>query len=623
MKNDELKPFSELDHTDRLLRLDWFGGVKCNLDEFDNPLIECIFTPFEQLSASSGATTLRPQREHQFVAGIAVGYLPVLFSGQFFRRGKWVPLSEWPVIETITLDIDVSDSASVTECVLSDLHLDPTFEFISERYKGTAGKAGLKKLHGILRKSSSDKIKIIPAAQDVFIHELELIRYYLTNSSHSCKNLFTGAFSEQNLYRRVVNVIHEEVSFDAQISRGRFVYRHGYKEIDVYALGRILFEPNKVALRAAQRVHSTIVANQINDQPRWLGYPRTEFPFRGKTQLVLSGRRVKTENGFIFFAYRIHSCSAPFPYKSLSYCDEISPGGEPPPPDAPPAFGGAKNPTKGPAHDEKGNPTGHSTSGERPSSASVQLQIELSSRSYPGLKDVEAIKEKLRASTHSSNKKPLVYDENLRDASTGEGTSGESSSTRQSATERIVIPSTLTPDLQTFILVVRGLRTLHADWDISTITVGTGVEIDDEQFSYYPELACQKKKGVMRSFSYTDEYRLDRRQFICVQIKVSGRYVYLFESQRRLKKLPPTKAGSSAFKEDMPILLLRASGFEEILGDDFLPMIEQTIINKTWPNEDALGGYVRDYTVHGQGVQSTDELCTRVAQLIFRNLELK
>ncbi|HET7832535.1 MAG TPA: hypothetical protein VFK88_06175 [Gallionella sp.] len=615
MTNSELKPFGEIKHSDKLLRLDWFGGIQGSLGKLDNPLIECFFTPFDD-PGSKGAAP-RPRVRDQFIAGIAVGYLPTQFLGKYFRKGKPAALSDWLRAECITFDLDVSFPGAVTECTLPDLRIDPGFEFIAYRLTDFAKQAGVKLLRGTLQSSTNSNIRKFPAEQIVAIHEMELIRFYLTNSSFSCRNIFTGAFTNENLTERVVNIIHEPVAFDEQMGRGRFVYRHGYKENDAPILGRILFDQSALTLKAAQRVHSKMLADHINSGPRLVGYPRTLFPFIGNTRLTLSGRRISTANGFIFLAYRILSCTSSFPYNSLSYCDEIAPGGAPAPEDAPIAFAGEKAPEIGPAHHNINGTTGVSTSQERPSSASIELRSELGRRDYPGLKDVLLIKEKLRDCTHRSEKKSAHYIDTLINASTGRGSSGASSAARQSITERIVARPSVPPDLKTFMLVIHGLRTLHPDWNIDTIVVGEGYETDGEQASYFPEVPCPKKKRTIRQFSYVDDAKLDRRSFICVQICAYGQYVYLFEAQRRLRS---PASPDDLYKEDMAILLLRTPAYEEILGDDFLPMITLTVEKNGWPNDEDLSEFVRGHTVHNKGVQTVEVLCERVAQLINRNV---
>lgn len=619
MKSNEFKPFKELSHTDKLLRLDWFGGVKYNLHEHDNPLVECIFTPIELPNPKNGKITPKPKRADQFMAGIAVGFLPIVFLGQYFKKGKWAPPEEWLKHETITFELNVSDATSVTECTLPDMQLHQTSDFIAPRFKRTANKSGVKKLNGILRRTSRKDIKKINVPQDVFIHEMELIRFYLTNSSHSCKNIFSSAFSKDNIQTRVKNDLHDndKTLLDPQTGAGRILYRHGYREKDAPILGRILLDPDGVALNAAQRVSSKIIADRINSETDWLGYPRTNFPFLGTTRLVLSGRRLKTATGFIFLAYRIHSCSAPFPFKSLSYCDEITPGGKPAPEDAPVAFPGSKAPETGPAHEPGEH--GNSTSTERPSAASVQLKFEFNERIYQGLDGVLVFQEKLRDCTHRSEKKTPRHLDDLRDASTGGGTTGESSAARQSLTEDIVTPSPVTPDLDTFIKVIQELRKLHPDWTITTIIIGIGSENNGEQTSYFPKVACQKLNKIMRQFSYIDDMKKERRRFICVQILVNGRYIYLFEAQRRLRT-PLSPKSLSTYKEFFPILLLRKPSYEEVDGADFLPIIEQTVRNKTWPGKDAIDGFVKAYTVHGKGVKNEKDMCARVSKLIARSV---
>lgn len=616
MDTKDLKPFQELHHTDKLLRLDGFGGVKWNINEHDNPLVECIFTPIE---LPNPAVEPKPKLKlnDQFMAGIAVGYLPTLFPGQCFRNGKRLPTSQWLPVETITFDLDTLSPGAVMECTLPDLQLDLRSAFIADSFESTANRAGLKKLHGVLQKTSNKKFWKLPITQDVFIHEMELIRFYLTNSSHSCKNIFNGAFSAQQLATQVVNELHEKKSLDPQTLAGRFVYRHGYQGVDAPALGRILLDPTQTALKAAQRVHSKIVADRLNSEEDWIGYPRTYFPFEGKTRLSLSGRRLRTATGYIFFAYRIHSCSAPFPFKSLSFCDEIEPGGNPAPPDAPTAFPGSNAVTTGPAHEETGDAQiGESKSNEPPKSNSVLLQTELGERRYLWLDNVEIRREKRRDSTYRSEKKTHRYLDELKNASTGAGTTGDSTSTRQSVNEKIVVPSAVTADLHAFIAAISKLQKIHKKWKIAT--VGVGSDSDNELTSYFPEVPCEKMKDTKRAFSFTDEEKHKRRRFICIQVNVDGCYLYVFEAQRRLRN-PVPPPGTSPYKEALPILLLHTPGYEEVQGGDFLDVMTETVIKKTWPNNEGLGMFIRDHLIHGQGEQSVDDLCERVEQLVKRN----
>lgn len=607
-----LKSFEELAHTDEVVRLDWFGGVEANIPEHDNPLLECFFTPLRKSAYKTDSNNLVPDLERQFRAGIAVGYLPGLFMGQCFRSGKLLHESEWrQKTETIVIDLNVPPPDEVAKVSLPQLGLSS--KVVPLRFYQNASKSGFKRLQGELVKSTNPNKKV-SVSDEVIISEIELIRYYLTNSSFSCKKIFTSAFKEEELPKKVFNRLHEAESYDPLSRKVRLVYRHGYSQEDAPILARIRFAPNNAGLNAARRVSSSIAADRINNEPHWIGYPRTDFPFTGKTRMTITGKRLATKSGgFIFLAHRIHSCSSPFPFAALSFSDEVEPGGNPAPPDAPEAFSQVE-PVYGPANEIPG--LGTSKSNERPKSGSLIIHSELQQREYPGLADVIIVREKLRDSTFTSRKKIPEYDEQLVNASTGLGTSGNSSAVSQSISEPIV-KSRLPADLETFIEIINGLRTLHPDWKIEALLVGSGELSGNEWTSYFPQVACKKRTSIMRIFSFLDEEKKNRRSFICVEVRIKGKYLYLFEAERRLRQEGPTSK-DQPYKEELPVLLIWSPGFIQVQPSDFLKMIEQTVIEKTWPAR--ITGFRRDSTVHGMGATIAD-MTARVDQLILRNTE--
>lgn len=614
-----LKPFEELAHTDEIVRLDWFGGVESNIAEHDNPLLECFFTPLRRSIYKSDSNELVPDIEHQFRSGIAVGYLPGLFIGQCFRSGKLLPQSEWlPSTETIVVDMDIPEPSNDAEIYLPQLGLQT--KIVPFHFYPDASKSGVKRLQGKLIKSTNSNKKTL-VTEEIIISEIELIRYYLTNSSFSCKKIFTNAFGEEELPKKVFNIHIEEEERkenpDRLTGKLRMVYRHGYTEKDAPILARIRFSPNGIGLKAARRVFSSIVATRINNGTFGMGYPRTNFPFTGKTRMTITGKRYKTNSGFIFLAHRIHSCSSPFsfPFSSLSFSDEVEPGGNPAPPGSIEAFPNV-NPRYGPTNEVQS--LGTSQSNERPKSGSLTIHPELCHREYPGLSDITIIREKLRDSTFSSSNKIPEYDEQLINASTGVGTSGSSSSVRQSLSESIEIPQ-LPTDLKTFVEIINELRTLHQDWKLESLLVGSGTEIEGEWSSYFPKVPCAKRRKMMRIFSYLDDEKFLRRSFMCVQVRINNKYLYLFEAQRRLRTPGPGDQAQT-YKEELPVLLVYSLGLIEVKADDFLEMIKQTVIEKTWPS--LITGLKRDYTIHGMGAVNIDDMAARIGQLIARNLEI-
>lgn len=605
-KTKTLKPFEELAR-DEVVRLDWFGGVQANPRDGNNPLLECFFTPQDTFIDQTGSTIYAPKLGRQYRAGIAVGYLPGLFLGQYFHNIELLAQEKWPESETIVIDFDVPEADSIIETTLPKLDL--MRGIVSSNFDPDASNSGLKRLQGTLVKSSK-KGKVVGCSEEVVMPEIELIRYYLTNSTHSCKNIFTGAFTEAALPLRVVNRLHESDS--PPPGKVRLVYRHGYEANDAPALARILYAPDDLGLMAARRVTNTINRDRINGAVGWIGHPRTYFPFVGKTRMTIEGKRFKTNSGtFIFLAHRIKSCTAPFPFTDLSFCDEIEPGGNPAPPGAPEAFPQAK-PSYGPANDIEG--LGTSKSNERPKSGSLIIHSELRQREYPSLGDIKIVREKLRDSTFTSSKKIPEYDEHLINASTGSGTSDNSSSSRQSLSDPIA-KSRLSADLVTFIEILIALRKKHPAWEIQTLLVGDGFHNEDEWTSYFPMVPCDKRKSIMRIFSFLDEKKEHPRSFICGEVSIKGKYLYLFEAERRLSQ----KRSDQPYKEELPVLLVWDPGYSQVQASDFSDMINDTVIEKTWPSR--ITGFRRNCTVHGMGATTIADMSARIAQLILRNIE--
>jgi hypothetical protein len=618
-----LKRFDELNHTQERISLDWFGGIAPNLDEPDNPLIECVFSPVKESEvrpSNNLAAPLLVPAGQQFRAAIATGYLPTLFTGKLYRNGKAENTDTSMSREIIEFEFDSQDKNGITETTLFDLNFGTQSIPINKRYIETVAQSGIKILNGKIKKSDNKNIqnhingttKKIPL--DVVIHEMEMIRYYLTNSEHSCKMLIIGAFSDENLFRQVINRDIDEPGFYPALNAHRLVYRHGYRKSDAPILGRILFEPDKLALRAAQRVNKTIARDTINFANSWVGYPRTDFPFNGVTRLTLAGRRIRINDTWYFRADRILDCTAPFPFKRLSFSDEIEKGGNPAGPDAPFAFANLDTIDKGPAH--SGHNSGHSKSNQRPSATSESLHSTLGQRIYSGLVGVELIREKLRDSTYQSRVRRPRYVETLVDASTGRGTSGSSSAAKQKIEEEIVQVAKLTRSLSAFLSAIKQLKSKNVNWKIQTIGVSLTITEQDEVFSLFPDVVCDVHKRT-RQFSYMDKRQKIRRRFMCVEVEIQGKYLYLFEAQRRPKDIAKDDDEFN-HKETLPVLLLYRPGYESQSGNNFLAIIERTVKEKSWPSV-SMDEFIRHQMPHCKTNSTVDDLSGRIKKFILRN----
>ncbi|MEW5902715.1 MAG: hypothetical protein AB1722_00030 [Pseudomonadota bacterium] len=620
MASNDLKPFEELHHTNKILRLEMFGGIKSNVHEHDNPLIECLFSPIEP--PRNGYIQPFAKRNDQFLAGIAVGYLPTLFLGQFLQHGRQLPKARWPIeTDVITFELDVSNPQSVVECLLPETGVDVS-KFIHSSFFDVANKSCVKKLDGEITHSTNKKtLEAIKSRggklqQQVIIHEIELIRFYLTNSTHSAKNLFNGAFSDEQIGKEVINELHEKRSLDANTGMGRFVYRHGYRKQDVLTLGRILLDPTNLPLQAAQRVHKTIVKDRVNLGNAWTGYPRTHFPFSGRTTLKISGRTLRTPSGYyVFLANRIHSCSAPFPFKELSYCDDTQPGGLAAPADAPVAFSNA--PPRG-KNEVATTLLGTSKSDEPPGADIEALEIELGLREFVEGSKIKLRREKTKKNEYRSSGLQNASANSKPNASTGGPTSGNTSSAPQSIAEEIFMASEFTTDLMQFSEAIEKVGKKNLGWNTNLVVVGEDSEYFTGVTSFFPKVPCAIHKKTMRQFSFMDDEKTVRRRFICAQISVKGRYLYIFEAQLRPNGRI-AKDGTPEFKERLPILLLHTPNYEEMQGKDFTEIIRKTVVDSTWPSGAELGVFIREVKKHGKGLQTVENLASRIKKLVEGN----
>ncbi|AMK76522.1 MULTISPECIES: hypothetical protein [Methylomonas] len=619
MKTLDLKTFRDLKESEELLCLDWFGAISPNPDEPDNPLLECYFTP---ITIKTGSTWDYFSRSYssQVCIGISVGYLPALYIGQVYKNGIHDPSIECGNTDIIEFEFDSSNNKSTNETTISKANLSEKSKLINARFENTRNKAGAKFLVGHISKAKqaktqNDSLKRYSSEATLLIHEIELIRFYFTNSSFLTKNIFSDSFHPENILSRIINIKQEVLSFDAETKSARFVYRIGFSKNDIPILGRILFEPDARGLKAVNRILNSILAGRVNTCLH-KGYPRTNFPFSGKTTLKLIGRKISTSetNEPYFLVHRILACSANFPFKNLSYCCEACPGGKAAPENAPAAFPGSNTIYKGPANET--NRLGDSVSDEQPLTGSEKITTQLPSREFGGLQDVNLVHEKLRDCTHTSKQKSHKYLEYLLNASTGGSRNKKSSTVRQDLDSPPEPPPKASIDLALFIRVINTIKNSNKIWICKTIQFEGGFTSNGENYSYFPEVACDVK-DINRQFAYADNEKKVRRQFICVEFNIGNKFMYLFEAQRR-----PKQNGKETldYKERMPVLLVRKNDFQQLISKDFTELLESTVKKRTWdiPNSKRTV-LILDRSSHNLSNEAEGDMKRIITDLIQRN----
>lgn len=624
----ELKPIREFKFpsSDPYL-LDMFGGVFRNPNDPGNPLIECLLTPCSP--RSDGFEGFRRRISEQVRVGVGVGNLTNLYAGRFVQDGQFteaIPLSDHR-LEHITFEIDTRMPNFSEEGFLGDIPFDPSNSPISIRQKNAGVQSQVKLLHGqvlatnrsnVPEKWSSPKN---PQKFTVMIHELELIRFYYSNSSNLCRAVFSDAFTEDNLDRAIV-AGNPPYSYDEDTDTHSFVHRLGFSEEDMPFLGRIICEPDEVALRGARRIYQSTRATRMNSlRPDMMGYPRTSLPFQQKVQLSLTGHRSKVgDSGYLFVVHHIDACSAAFPFRNLSYCSVRASGIvthdiEAPEPQAP-----KNRPKTGPANSTK-DQQGTNRSDVHPAADSIPISREVGSRLFTGLASVIQTRENRTVPVPPRTRRIPTFDPQLIDWSTGKPGYGGTSAARLTQTDRLE-RGQLSADLSTFISVIDALRQMEPTWAIDSIPIGDNSWTDEATEvwrGFFPLVNCITRRSMLFKFSFVNDERTERRQLICIELQIGNSFVYLLEAQRRLAR-SSDGTGFVDYRDTLPVLMLRRNDWHPVEENELSEMLKDTVANpsKTWPQK--VRGFVRDAIDHGNGADTPDKLAKRIAMVVKRNL---
>jgi hypothetical protein len=152
------------------------------------------------------------------------------------------------------------------------------------------------------------KVKI-SATELLVVPVVELVRFYFGSSGALLSRLLSGTGAMETLYM--------SKRFSVRQQTGYLTLGPDLPGTSASAIGRIAF--SSAAHKAARWIESSGVTSASRKLP-W--YPRSTFPFIGKTNLRAEGIWVDREDAKVFIAFRLKSCSHPFPYERLFYWTE-------------------------------------------------------------------------------------------------------------------------------------------------------------------------------------------------------------------------------------------------------------------------------------------------------------
>lgn len=599
--------------------LDWFGGLVDNPKDYCCKSVECVLTPCTPNPEST--TGLKRHKKRQVVTTIGVSALNAICIGRQYLNGKMVPLileNGWTE-EVISFRFNPMQYGSVKDMMLDQVGLHDFSALINKELTADGLKSPVKIVDGFLtsttHRNSPDRYASAdhPRALKVMFHELEIIRFYYTNSQRLVKAVFANSFMSDNLYRDVVFAKYDGPHFILDEGKCRFEYQLGFYHVDLPIIGRMLFDTTGTAMRGARRIYQSThisIQNEISD--RKTAYPQTLFPYLGEVELTLKGRRLKLMDGnYVFAVHRIESCNAPFPFKVLSVQRETEPGGlVNAPPGSPEAFPTPPPEVTGPGHDG-----GELDTEGRPLENSVFADSEPEVRRYLGLRDVCVLHEKPRPNTHTTGEhRSVIFNPELTKSSPGTPTSASSEAVNQKLVDTLE-GSDPPVDMDTFIAILSRLQARNRSWIISTIPLSENAwkdPVTKVTYCGFPSIACPERKSVFRQFSFHDRQKKKRRHLVCAQILANNKFVYLLEAERR-------QNDQGKDMEALPILVLWSNGFLEIENHKFQSVLAETVKNpsKTWPQDVSAIGLMRGAIEHRRESKASkmDETLTEAGRM--------
>jgi len=287
----------QLTPDERPWRIDWFGevGYPGHIRRYAQPSIKVSLSPLRCDPAEHAALLLSDStdHQHQHETWAPIAALPMLSIGDLWQGGQQIASPNYQVEAFKGLAINPESTAFVKaglaleEHFLLPLSNHPWHRHHTQSYCVAVSLGDQRRL-------------LVPCA--------EIIRFYFGSSSNFLQRLFTAPLSQESFWTHKY--------FNSVTRHLHLVLANRLSGLSAPDIGRIA--ESKFAWRAAAGIHASCQKATAAGHP---AYPYTGFPFEGATELVASGLWLPfgDQENATFLAYRLRSCSHPFPFFSLSY----------------------------------------------------------------------------------------------------------------------------------------------------------------------------------------------------------------------------------------------------------------------------------------------------------------
>ncbi len=294
---ENLPSFPSLTPDERIWRLDWFGecAYPGSVRRYAQPCIKVGLSPLQCDPVDRAAFLLPDSTDHLHTheAWVPIAALPMLAIGDLWQAGNQIISPDYQVEKFSRLKINPESMAFVKaglaleEHFLLPLSHHPWHRHHTQSY---CVSVALGNQHRLL----------VPC--------VEIIRFYFGSSSNFLQRLFTAPLAQENLWT--------SKHLNPATRHLHLVLANHLSGLSAADIGRIA--ESKLAWRAAAGIYASCQKATVTGHP---AYPYTGFPFEGDTDIEATGIWLPfgDQENATFLAFRIRSCSHPFPFQSLSY----------------------------------------------------------------------------------------------------------------------------------------------------------------------------------------------------------------------------------------------------------------------------------------------------------------
>lgn len=291
-------------------RVEAFGRVDLNPEVPSEPTIEVTLVPLRELQINPltintiGAYYYKESR----VVRVGIGLLPYLLIGSLWQNGDNIDFPDYN-LETFDQLLITPETSRLTDAsrepdLFTEIFFPAREECLKTKY--------------LVVDLDPQKHSIKTGKQKLLIPCGEIGRVYFFKSTSLARSIIGGDLESHGggIYNP------HRTRLPGADGIGFIQLRQKVTNPQRHVAARIAFD--RIANRNARNIHDSIIKNDSNENCAVL---EARPPFEGLTNLKLSGKWIMAaDDVFHFIAYRIMSCSSPFPYDQLNWARDNEEG---------------------------------------------------------------------------------------------------------------------------------------------------------------------------------------------------------------------------------------------------------------------------------------------------------